>query len=526
MVFHKKATFQTVGRLRWDTLAYGIGLAIDRFSGFLLLPILTGAWDQQNFAAWSQILVAYAFLSNILLVGFYHAIVRYVPGAGRDVVSKVFHGMMAIILGNCALFLLVVSMTPQFVSTALLASSQHEHLVMPAAAFIVSECILEFVLLGFMRADGKIVVCSTYYAVKNLARLALLALLAQQGVATSLISLAVFNVGLTCVVYGVHIAPSLVKSSQCLEPGFWRRVMGYSLPIVVSSNFSWANVSLNRFLIVHFLGIADLAVYAVNYSIASIVHVTSMIINFTLIPRINAAWNIQDMNQVRTLLKMATEYYLFGALPIGLAIGLFYPQLLSLLAPATYNGTPALVMMLVCFMILLGLEQILLFVTLIKNSSFSLGVRSFALVITILLNVMLIKSEGLTGSVLAANAALVTTIVLSVWHLKRVVVGYTFPWREACEIFFAGVVMLAVGFVLVAWLPSSKLPVLIFSGIICGLVFIGAESFRSGSVSRALIAALKRSQKGPESGVMSHKDVPIVHPLTQESSSETLFPRN
>lgn len=478
------------GRLKWDTLAYVIALAVDRFSGFLLLPILTGAWNQESFAAWSQILVAYAFISNVLLVGFYHSIVRYIPGMERDRVAKIFHGMLAIILANCALFLVVVTISSRYLSLALFASSEFESLVLPGALFIASECIFEFVLLGFMRADGRIVVGSNYYTGKNVARLVLLGFFAAQGIVFSLAALVIVNLGITVIVYVLHIAPSFQSSSKSLEPGFWPDLVRYSLPIVASSTFLWANTSLNRFFIVHFLGLADLSIYAVNYSIASMVHVTAMVVSFILVPRVNAAWNMGDKAQTCRLLKMATEYYLFGAVPIGLAVSLFYPQILMLLASETYGSSLLVVTTLVGFMILLGVEQILMFATLVKNSYFSLGVRTLALGINVLLNLLFIKNMGLLGSVLAGNAALGITILLSIWHLKNEVPGYVFPWRETGELLLAGMAMLGMGIILMAWLPSARPPALIASGMACGVVYLGAESFRASSVFRALVGGL------------------------------------
>src|SRR5439155_5797405 len=229
------------------------------------------------------------------------------------------------------LFLVVVTLNSRNLSTVLFASAQLHGLVLPGSIFIVSECLFEFVVLGFLRADGMISICASYYAAKNLTRLVLLGYIAAKGIVHSLVVLLVANIFLTCIVYVLHIAPSLrSSSSKNLERGFWRRLMVYSLPIVVSSNFSWANVSLNRFLIVHFLGLAELSVYAVNYSIASIAHFVAMVVTFTFIPRMNTAWNLNDKAGVRRLLKMATEYYLFAALPIGLAVSLFYPQLLEM----------------------------------------------------------------------------------------------------------------------------------------------------------------------------------------------------
>lgn len=487
--YRKGPPLVSFGRLKWDFLAYGSAISLDRLSGFLLLPILAGAWSPETFAAWTQILVLSALFSNVLLVGFYHSIVRYISGVERGTIAKIFRGMLGIALANCALFIVVVALSSGYLSMAVFASPRLQDLVLPGAVFIVSECIFEFVVLGFLRADGKIVVCSSYYAAKNVARLVLLDHLAVQGIALSLTALVFVNATLTCIVYLLHIAPSLPSSSQRLEHGFWRQALGFSLVIVVSSNFVWANTSLNRFLIVHVLGLAELSVYAVNYSIASIAHVVAMIVSFIFIPRVNAAWNLGDGVGVRRLLRTATEYYIFGVLPIGLAIGLFYPHVLGLLALTRYGSGRTLVATLVCFMILLGFEQILTFATLIKGSRFSLGVRALALGINVLLNLLLMKDVGLVGSVVAGNVAIATAILLNAWRL-RALTGYVFPWRVAGEMSLAGLAMLAAGIMVTSRLPTVRIPALLVGGVVCGAVYLGAESLRAGSVCRALIGAL------------------------------------
>ena len=285
-------------------------------------------------------------------------------------------------------------------------------------------------------------------------------------------------------------------------------------------------IALNRFLIVHFLGLAELSVYAVNYSIASIVHVVAMVVSFILIPRVNEAWNLGDEVRVRTLLKMATEYYLFGVLPIGLAIGLFYPQLLTLLAGENYSSSLVLIMTLVCFMILLGFEQILTFATLIKGSHFSLGVRALALGINVLLNLLLIKKVGLVGSVVAGNVALATIVLLNTWRLKAVV-GYVFPWREVGELLLAGLAMLAAGALVTAWLPSARVLALIVGGTVCGAVYLGAESLRSGSVFLELVRAFSaRRALPPEPSQEDYADIQFVRQLAQETPDETMLPRS
>jgi len=181
-------------------------------------------------------------------------------------------------------------------------------------------------------------------------------------------------------------------------------------------------------------------------------------------------------------------------------------------------------MTLVCFMILLGFEQILTFATLIKGSHFSLGVRALALGINVLLNLLLIKKVGLVGSVVAGNVALATIVLLNTWRLKAVV-GYVFPWREVGELLLAGLAMLAAGALVTAWLPSARVLALIVGGAVCGAVYLGAESLRSGSVFRTLVGAFFARRVQPQVITAGDADIRFVRKLTQESPDETMFPR-
>jgi len=143
-------------------------------------------------------------------------------------------------------------------------------------------------------------------------------------------------------------------------------------------------------------------------------------------------------------------------------------------------------------MILLGFEQLLTFATLIQGSHFSLGARVLALCINVLFNVVLIKSAGLIGSVIAGNMALATIVLLSARHLKDVV-GYEFPWREAGELLLAALAMLAAGVLLTAWPTFGSGLALILSVAVCGAVYLGAESLRTGSLCYAFLSARKPS---------------------------------
>ena len=160
--------------LRSDLVFYGLAVGIDRLSGFVLLPLLTAAMGRAEFGAWNQVITAFASVSNLLQVGFYHSLVRYVPGQDRPRVGRILHGMLTIICVNCAVFLACALLFPDLFSQLLFGQPESGIVVLSAAVFMVSECFFEFLVLGFLRADGRIVLCSIYSVLKSTLKLLLL----------------------------------------------------------------------------------------------------------------------------------------------------------------------------------------------------------------------------------------------------------------------------------------------------------------------------------------------------------------
>ena len=477
--------------LKRDTAIYGLAMMIDRLSGFVLLPVLTAGMDRATFGAWNQVLTAFALLSNILELGFFHAIVRYVPGVEPDRVGRILHGMLAIIAVNCVIFLALAYLVPDLFSQVLFAQREASSIIFTAASFVVSECFFEFLVLAFLRAFDSIFLCSVYYVIKNLVRVLLLwvGLTHGTGLGGLLGMLTVSNAVLAVIVYAVHIAPRVTIGMTGLGKNFWWRTIRYSGAIVLSTNLSWANVSFNRFLIVYLLGLADLGVYSANYSIASIVNIAALVVNFTVVPQLNKTWNIGDKSGVRQLLALVTRYYCYATVPMAVAIGVFYAPLAHLLTSRDYLATPDVIWLLVTFMVLLGLEQLTTYATFLDNSHFSVRVRGVSLMINVALNLLLLKPLGISGSALAASVSAVFVVGCNHWFLRRMA-GYEPPLGAVTITLAAAAAMGITGHYVLLLLPAPTFGYAVVAGFVSVLVYVGLESLQRGSISRQIIGTL------------------------------------
>lgn len=471
--------------LKHDTVYFGVAVFIDRLSGFLLLPLLTAAMDRAVFGAWAQVLTALALMSTLLEFGFYHAIVRYVPGAKRGKKGRVLHGMLLVFGVNSVAFLLLAWLAPGMISRVLFATPESANVILAAAAFIIAECLFEFLILAFLRADGQIRAAAIYYAVKSVLRVALLwqGLRGGADLTGLFLRVAAGDLFLVVLAYAVHIAPSAEIALTGLGKKFWREVFHYAGAIVLSSVLSWSNASLNRFLIVYVLGLAALGVYAANYSIAAIVTLASLVMNFTAVPHLNNAWNRGDKARVRQLLATVVEYYCYLTIPVAVAIAVFYLPLARLLTSEQYFADPALIYLLVTFMVLVGLEQLLTFATFLDNSRFSAAVSSVSLAVNVVLCLALLGVLGIVGAALAVVISTLLVVTCNAIFLRRMV-RFDFPWLGIAWIAGASLAFGVVGAQVLKLLGAPTFANAFIAGAISLPVFLGLEALRSGSVTR------------------------------------------
>lgn len=471
--------------LRRDTLIYGAAVVVDRLVGVALLPILTAKMDRSAFGAWAQVLTTFALMSNILSFGFFHSLSQYVPGSKRGDVRRILHGVLLIVISNSIILVALALTFPKQLSDLIFGEQSQAHAIIAASVFMVTESLFEILVIGFLRADSRLTLCSLYYAAKSALRLLQMwvGLSFGLGLAGLLWLLSVSNLLGLAAVYFVHVLPTLRPATVSASNGFWPKALLHSGGIVVSSNLAWANASLSRFLIVHILGLSSLGLYSANYSLASIASLGALVINFTVIPHINAAWNAGSAKRAASILTAAIEYYLFLSIPVCVALGSFYRLIANLLIRGDFIPEPTLMWALIAAIFLMGLEQLLTFATFMASSRFSVIVRSSGLLLNLVIVYFCILPIGLTAVAIAASASSLIGICASAAYLFRVG-GFIFPWRSSAWLGAAGLSMIGAAMVTRSWLDWTSLIGAGLAALMGLLAFLLIESLRDQSICR------------------------------------------
>jgi O-antigen/teichoic acid export membrane protein len=89
-----------------DTLIYGISSVLARFIGYLLVPLHTGVFSEDQYGIISLIFAAIALFNVLFTMGMESAYIRY--GKDRDEAKSIFKTLQLFLLGSSGLFVLII----------------------------------------------------------------------------------------------------------------------------------------------------------------------------------------------------------------------------------------------------------------------------------------------------------------------------------------------------------------------------------------------------------------------------------
>lgn len=480
-------------RLRADTALYATAVLLDRLLGFLMLPFLTRAITPQDYGVWTQTAVTAGLLVPLVVFAFPTAIVRYFSAAvGPGVRARFFDR-----LGATSLLLYITVATLALLGAGSFAAWAYGDtpvgpaLVPPLLGLIAADAGIEFAV-AWLRAAGRMGGVVVVLVLRSLLRYgALLALVGWGGVGAALAvwlpPYALLQCGLALAVTAVTRwqLRSRAEAVVMAEATSLRELLRFAAPLVLLAGFTALNGVLDRFLLVRWLGLETVAVYAAAVSLASIPAVFHSVLGFTLFPVLARHWGERRVDEAARLMAQAMQVYLFLCLPVALAIALAGPWGLPLLATQHYSPDPAVFAWLGVSVTAFGLYQILLYALLLDGRSLQvLALAIVATTINLLLNLLLAARHGAAGAAAAAAGSNLTMVLLAA-RLARAVL----PWRFPCASAWALAWRAALAALPLGWVAAQDQPggAAMAGALAAGaLLYLGLDLARRGSVARSL----------------------------------------
>jgi O-antigen/teichoic acid export membrane protein len=476
-------TADLMGRFSRGSLTYGIGSALQRGIGFLLLPVYANFLTPAEFGIVGIVLAVFSAFSTVFGLGLRGAVTRqyfdYVdePARLREYLGSVYTVFLACgILGAGALTLF--GRAPFEWVFAQVPFDPFAPLALWAAFFSAASGIL----------------LSLYRAREQAGRYVLLELTSTVALAGFVVYLVAIRRGgaegqayalfwSSVVVFGLTISLLVTEARPGLDLSMMRSALAFGLPITIHLLASWALLAADRVLLERMAPLAEVGLYTLGYQLAMVVGVVASSSNSAWTPIFyDEAGSGGDSRRRLGRLASVNVALSFGA---ALLIVLFGPELVTLVADAEYARSATVIPV-----IALGYAcQALYFVTVTpifftRRTQWLPLLTACSAALNVGLNLLLIPRHGMMGAAWATLAAFAFLFAATAIVARR-------RYRVEYEVGTLGVLGgIVVAGVLLVWAVAS-LPLLV--AVPLKLVLVGAFGL---ACARLGIAGRLRSALG------------------------------
>ena len=273
------------GYLAKNTLIFTISSFGSKLLAFLLIPLYTSVLSTEEYGTADLITTASNLLVFAATLCIADAVLRFAMD-GADRRKGVFGFGLRVVLAGCGIAGLILA------ALALINPFHWENYIYLFLFLTLFSNAMNQLAAGYLQAIDRIpavavmgILVTLVTIVSNL----LLLLVFRAGVIGYLLS---FVIGYTLsAVYGFLVIAKHDKGSfaEICDPGTRRRMIAYSLPLILNGAAWWLNNSLDRFFIIGFCGVAVNGLYAAASKIPTILAAGTQIFS--------QAWNLSAIRE-------------------------------------------------------------------------------------------------------------------------------------------------------------------------------------------------------------------------------------
>lgn len=417
----------------------------------VVVPILAKVLGPEAYGVWVQVKVTAAFLGPLALLGLGDSMVRFL-GREQHVrdVRRGFNSSVCAVTGAGAIVALILWLHAEALAELIFQGPGAAHFVRITAVLVLLDAV-DRLAAAYLQAVRRMLLHSSITALEVLVEVAVVAALALTGTGVSGILMALVGwKGVVVLGKLARIWSEIGWSVPALS--VLKSYVAFGLPLAVAGLCWIVANSGDRYLIKLFLGIREVGIYSVAYTMGSLPFILMTPIDYVLFPTIAEFWRSGRREEVERYIQYSVKYALLVAIPVVFCFAVLSEELIVTFATPEFAGVRVSVTLIALGFVLLGIGVVGQRVILLANRPHVIsGLYASLAGLNILLNLVLIPAFGSVG---AAVATLVTFGSYSLFT-----VGFA---RAYCEIsverealgksVLASVAMAAV----LAWLDVSS----------------------------------------------------------------------
>jgi O-antigen/teichoic acid export membrane protein len=440
-----------LGRLSRHSAIYGIGGLVSRVIAVLLLPLYTHYLSTEDYGEIETLLALTTVMGLLLRAGITSAFFRfYFDAEDDDGRLSVLRTSFWFTMGGATLGLVTLLIFADPISQLLFGTDGAANLVRAAGVSLWATVNYEQ-LTALFRVEER----SVAFVVASLTNVFIT-------IGSSLALVVVYDKGPIGVIVG-NFTGTLVVYLSLL--GYRREQLGlhfdrqllremnrFGLPLVPTAVFLWVTNFSDRFFLAKLADVAEVGLYSVGVRVAS-----AMVL---LLTAFRTAWpafaySIRDENEAKSTYAYVLSYLTVITAWVALALTLFSPWIVGLLAADKFAESSKVVGPLAFSTVSYGAYIVVAIgVGRSRRTQFNWIVTAAGAAVNFGLNILLIPSYGMMGAAIATVAAYTTMAVGMGWWAQRV---YPVPyqWRRVTTAALVGVALAAAGKLLHAGVPLA-----------------------------------------------------------------------
>ena len=374
-------------QLAGETAIYGLSSILARVLNFLFVPLYTRMLTQVQYGVVTEFMAYIAILQVVLVLGLETGCFRFANKEGEDP-RRVYGGALLAVSGLNLAFLAVMVAFSEPISAAL-GYEGYRSLIMYVAAILFCDSITA-ILFAKLRQEHKAVKFAVFKTIKILTETGVNLFIFLVWPAQPDFTYPIFAIFASCIICLALFIPDIVTLRPVWDSGVVKRMLIYSIPLMVAQLPGVANDFLDRVLFRYFDTSADawrasLGVYQAAVKLAVIMNLFIQMFRYAAEPFFFQ--RAKDRNS-KELYAVVMEFFTaFCALVFLGVVG--YIDIISLLLGRDFRvGVGVVPVMLLSYMLLGMLFNVSMWYKLSGKTKVAIWITLAGLLVTTVVNIV------------------------------------------------------------------------------------------------------------------------------------------
>jgi O-antigen/teichoic acid export membrane protein len=414
-------------RLRKDLLIYGLMSGITKSASLILLPILTRQFTAEEYGSFDLVLTLSILLGVIMTLSLESAVMRFWNDSEDRGIRPVFLASVIVFIGTIGIFIVIALAILGGWISDLLFNDQYMRSSIILAGFAAWLQALSIVPQTALRMQRRV---ASYNV--------LLFIQAMLFVVLALVAIYFLDLGIAGVMSALVISHSislavglfLCRGLMSFEgvPCFMQSALKYSAPLMPAVLVNWVNNYADRVLLLLFVGVSAVGIYAAITKIAGIVGIAVYIFR--------QAWAPLSVDALTLPIKDRNDFFInilnvYIILMFGFAVFVMFSvkATLHIVMPVEYHSGFIALPWLAAAIIIHGAGSITNLGMMVTKRTFGNSVAAFiGASMNVALGFFLIPMFGINGAALGSVLAELTFMII-LWWLTWKYTKIYFNWK-------------------------------------------------------------------------------------------------